>query len=76
MENSRVINIIADIAEGVDLEMKSPLLGHNIDSFDVVNLVVALEEEFDFHIPGDQITSENFGTVAALIELVKKLKRG
>ncbi|MBQ1375397.1 MAG: acyl carrier protein [Clostridia bacterium] len=43
-----------------------------IDSFEVVNIVMELEEEFDIEIDAEEVVSENFETVDAITALVKK----
>ena len=43
-----------------------------IDSFEVVNIVMELEEEFDIEIDAEEVVSENFETVDAITTLVKK----
>ena len=43
-----------------------------LDSFDVVSLVSELESEFGVTIAGVDILPENFATVEAIVELLKK----
>ena len=45
-----------------------------IDSFEVVNIVMELEEEFDIEIDAEEVVSENFETVDAITALVKKCR--
>ena len=42
-------------------------------SIDMVELMLAVEGEFDLVIPPDDITSENFGSVSAVDRLVLRL---
>ena len=46
------------------------LVDAGLTSIDMVNLMFALEAEFDFTIPQDQITPENFQSIEALERLV------
>ena len=41
-----------------------------LTSLDMVNLVLAIEAEFDIEIPQSAMTSDNFDTVAAIDALV------
>ncbi len=43
-----------------------------IDSFEVVNIVMELEEEFGIEIDAEEVVSENFETVDAITALVTK----
>jgi acyl carrier protein len=52
------------IADEVDLE--SRLVDVGLTSMDMVNLMLSVEAEFDFTIPQDQITPENFQSIKTL----------
>ena len=43
-----------------------------IDSFEVVNIVMELEEAFDIEIDAEDVVAENFETVDAIVALVGK----
>ena len=43
-----------------------------LDSFDIVSLVTALDEEFGISIDGMDILPENFSTVESIISLLIK----
>lgn len=43
-----------------------------LDSFDVVTLVTSLDEFFKISIPGIEILPENFSTMNAIMELLKR----
>jgi acyl carrier protein len=43
-----------------------------LDSFDVVSLVTELDEEFKISIEGTDILPENFSTLEAIFNLLKK----
>lgn len=43
-----------------------------LDSFDVINLVTALEEKFGILIDGLDVLSDNFSSVNKIVELLKK----
>jgi len=71
-------NRIAVLVKGI-LEQNSiaaevmpaaPLVDIGLTSMDMVNLMLGVEAEFDFMIPQEQITPENFQSVDALVRLV------
>jgi len=43
-----------------------------LDSFDIVAIVVALEEKFAFTIDGEDVTPENFKNIDALKQFVQR----
>ena len=44
-----------------------------IDSFEVVNIVMELEEEFNVEIDAEEVVAENFETVDAIIALLERV---
>lgn len=73
MEN-KIKQILSDVTMELVEDMNKDLLAADIlDSFDIVKLVVALEEEFDIVIDADLVTPENFQTANSIVVLVKKI---
>ncbi len=73
MEN-KIKQILSDVTMELVEDMNKDLLAADIlDSFDIVKLVVALEEEFDIVIDADLVTPENFQTANSIIVLVEKI---
>jgi acyl carrier protein len=56
--------ITADVAPG------AKLVDVGLTSMDMVNLMLGVEAEFDFTIPQDKITPENFQSIETLERLV------
>jgi acyl carrier protein len=56
--------IVADIAPA------ARLVDIGLTSMDMVNLMLSVEAEFDFTIPQDQITPENFQSVNTLQRMI------
>ena len=56
------------------LNASTPLFGSmpELDSFAVVELLTALEEQFGFEIDGSEFSGEIFETVGSLAEFVEK----
>jgi acyl carrier protein len=48
----------------------SALVDVGLTSMDMVNLMLAIEAEFDFTIPQDEITPENFQSVETLEAMI------
>lgn len=70
-----IIKILEEIKTGVDWEKESDLIGnHTLDSLKIVQLVGSLNDEFDIEITPIDIVPENFRTVNAIYEMVKRLE--
>jgi acyl carrier protein len=71
---SRLIALVSSIlkqnAITTDLEPATLLVDVGLTSMDMVNLMLAVEAEFDFTIPQSEITPENFQSVETLNRLV------
>ena len=52
------------------VESDTRLVDVGLTSMDMVNLMLGVEAEFDFTIPQDKITPENFQSVATLERMV------
>jgi acyl carrier protein len=65
-----VQSILKQNAIAADLEPATLLVDVGLTSMDMVNLMLAVEAEFDFTIPQSEITPENFQSVATLNRMV------
>jgi acyl carrier protein len=65
-----VKSILKQNAIAAHLEPATLLVDVGLTSMDMVNLMLAVEAEFDFTIPQSDITPENFQSVATLERLV------
>lgn len=70
----KILDILYEISgkqvDDIELDLFSEGI---IDSFIIINLVVELEKAFDISIDIDFMTFENFCTVKAIIEMVRRL---
>lgn len=65
-----VKSILKQNAIAADVEPATLLVDVGLTSMDMVNLMLAVEAEFDFTIPQGDITPENFQSVETLTRLV------
>lgn len=64
-------NIIKD--EDIDIEKDEPLItGGLIDSFDLVKLVVFLEEKFKAKIDNSKVSAQKMNTISNIINILKE----
>ena len=70
----RIIEILEEIIPGEDVETCDTLVDDEIlDSFAIISLVAALEEEYDITISPAELVPENFNSAKALWEMVERL---
>ncbi len=70
-----VLKVLKRIKPDVDFENNKNLIDDEIlDSFDIVTLVAALDDEFDIQITAKDVVPENFNSVEAIYNLVKRLE--
>ena len=71
---SRVMALVKAILEQnaitATVDPDTRLVDVGLTSMDMVNLMLGVEAEFDFMIPQDQITPENFQSVKSLEAMV------
>lgn len=71
----KVIEILKGILPNVDVEHADNLLEKGyLDSFSIMQLVIALSDEFDIEISPVEIVPENFKSAETIYNLVKKLE--
>jgi acyl carrier protein len=70
----RIIALVKSILEQnaitAEISSDTKLVDAGLTSMDMVNLMLGAEAEFDFMIPQEQITPENFQSVETLERLV------
>lgn len=70
---SKILEILKDIRPEYNFEDSQNFIEDGfLDSFDVVTLVSELEDSFYIMIDGLDIIPENFATIDAIIEVLKK----
>jgi len=70
-----VERLFLDIAPG-DIETDEALSEYGVDSFLLLELIVALEEMFEIQFEQADITSETLRSVSSLMELIKQKQAG
>ena len=66
----RILAVVRSILEqnaiAAEIDAETLLVDAGLTSMDMVNLMLAVEAEFDFTIPQSEITPENFQSVRTL----------
>lgn len=70
-----IIEILKGVHPEVDYETETGLIDKRIfDSFDVVNIVGELMDEFDIEITAEHMVPENFNSAKAIYKMVRSLE--
>ena len=69
-----ILNILAEIVEDVDFDTCTTLIDDGLlSSLDIIQLIGALNDEFDISIPATEIVPDNFNSVDAMAAMVARL---
>ena len=69
-----ILEILQEMHPDVDFEKEQHLIDDRIiDSLDIVTLISEIDDKLDVTIPAEEIIPENFSSVEALSELVRRL---
>ena len=72
---NELLDILKDLKPGVDFENEKSLIDDRIlDSLDVMNLTVELNDEFDIEITPLDILPENFQSIETIYQLITRLQ--
>lgn len=70
-----LIKLLKEIKEDVEFETCTELIdGKILDSFDIIQIVNTLVDEYDITIPASEIIPENFNSAKAIFDMVQRLQ--
>ena len=70
----KLMEILMEINPNIDYENEKKLIdGKVLDSFSIVNLVAEISETFDIIISPKYLIPENFNSVEAMWNIIKKI---
>ena len=68
----KIVSIIQEMKKIPVIDPDEALIENGVlDSFDIINLITALESNFQITIPGELILPENLGHVRDIVKLVR-----
>lgn len=71
----KLLEILKEITDEIDFEHSMDLIDSGIlDSFTILQIISALDEEYEISIPASEIIPENFNSAEAMLKMVEKLK--
>ena len=69
-----ILEILTDIIDEDDLDTCTTLIDDGVlSSLDIIQLIGALNDEFDISIPATEIIPQNFNSVDAMAAMVARL---
>ena len=69
-----IIDLLTEIRDDVDVDCTTLIDDDILSSLDIIQLIGALNDEFDISIPATEIIPANFNSVAAMEAMVKRLQ--
>ena len=70
----KMIELLQEIKEDIDYANETRLIDDELlDSFDILQLISAIDDEFGVSIPASMIVPQNFNSVEALWNMVQEL---
>lgn len=71
----RLLEILNDIKEDIDYEKIEDLVdGEYLDSFDILQIISEVEDEYGISVPASEINPENFNSVKGLWDMIQRLR--
>ena len=69
----KLLSALREVRDDVDFAGQYGLVDEGIiDSLDLTQIIAALDEAFDIHIPAGEIEPENFNSVEAMLAMVHR----
>ncbi|MCR5775204.1 MAG: acyl carrier protein [Lachnospiraceae bacterium] len=70
-----LIKLLEDVRDDVDFENTKDLIdGKILTSFDIIQLISTLDDEYDISIPAAEIVPANFNSAEAIYALIQRLQ--
>ncbi len=70
-----LLNILKEAKPDVDFASEKNLVdGSILDSFDIVQLVMQLNDAFDIEIGAEEITPDNFNSAESMWSMIQRLQ--
>jgi len=72
----KLLDALSEVRDDVDFATQQDLVDDGvIDSLDLTQIIAALDEAFDIHIPSGEIEPENFNSAEAMLALVHRYQQ-
>ena len=70
-----LLELLKDVRDDVDFETEEKLIDDKIlTSFDIIQIISAIDEEYDVAVPATEIIPANFNSAQAIYDMIERLK--
>ena len=67
--------LLKEVRDDVDFESCTDLIdGKILSSFDIINIISVIDEEYDVAVPATEIIPSNFNSAQAIYDMIQRLK--
>lgn len=71
----QLLKLLNEVRPNVDFEKEKKLIDDSVlDSFDIIQIVMDMNETFDVEIQVEDLEPENFNDIEAMMELITRLQ--
>ena len=71
-----LLELLKDVRDDVDFDSCTDLIdGKILTSFDIIQIISVIDEEYDVEIPAKEIIPENFNSAQAIYDMIQRLKK-
>ncbi|MBN1069064.1 acyl carrier protein [Clostridium botulinum] len=70
----QLISLLEEIRDDINFEECNTLIEEGIlDSFDIIQIINAIDDEYDIEVPATEIIPENFNSADAILKMIRRL---
>lgn len=70
-----LLELLQDVRDDIDFKTCKTLIDDGIlASFDILQIISAINETFDVEIPATSIIAKNFNSIEAMYEMIERLQ--
>ncbi|MCR5358105.1 MAG: acyl carrier protein [Lachnospiraceae bacterium] len=70
-----LLELLKDVRDDVDFENAQDLIdGKILSSFDIIQIISVIDEEYDVAVPATEIIPANFNSAKAIYDMIQRLK--
>ena len=70
-----LLELLKDVRDDVDFETAQDLIdGKILSSFDIIQIISVIDEEYDVAVPATEIIPDNFNSARAIYDMIQRLK--
>jgi len=71
----KLIELLKSVRDDVDFSKCTTLVDEGIlDSFDIIEIINVIDEEYDIKIPAIEIVPKNFNSAEAILNMIQRLQ--